>query len=105
MGTILEALKGVTSYPVPRRVFNKIAVIRGLDLEAGATAAVLSSAAYSLAEADVLLWTSDAPDMTEAGTSFKLSDKQRAAMKAQANAVLSPSTVEVVTFGYKGENL
>ena len=54
MSTVLELLKGVTNYPVPARVLNRIALVRDIELTAEVTTEIVSSKDYQLAEADVM---------------------------------------------------
>ena len=70
METVLEALKGVNAYPVPLRTLTTIADKRGLSLTTDATQEVQKSKEYNLAVADLLLWLSTAPDISQGGQSF-----------------------------------
>ena len=110
MATILEALKGVNAYPVPLRTLVENAERRGLDLSAEATKDLLNGANYNLVVADLLLWLSFAPDISQGGQSFSFSDEQRVQLRNRANALYREfDATEAGTpkpiYGYKGNRL
>lgn len=112
METIFDTLKGLSAYPVPPRALWTAAVPYGIDLSADATADVLASKAYNLAAADVLMWLSFAPDISQGGQSFSFTDEQRAQFRSRAKALYSQyrdgDTANVasgVSYGYKGSRL
>lgn len=110
MATILEALKGVNAYPVPLRTLVENAERRGLDLSAEATKELLNGADYNLVVADLLLWLSFAPDISQGGQSFSFSDEQRVQLRNRANALYREfDATEAGTpkpiYGYKGNRL
>ena len=65
--TILDALRSVSAYPIPLRTFSDTAEFRGVELEAEATAQVMTTKAYRLAKADLLLWLTFAPNNSQIG--------------------------------------
>lgn len=108
MATHLEALKSINSYPVPLRTLTETAERRGLALNGNATAESLVGKAFSLCRADVLLWLSYAPDITQGGQSYSFTDEQRTAMRNLAQQLYeefdeenAPKTI----YGYKGKRL
>ena len=110
MATILEALKGVNAYPVPLRTLVENAERRGLDLSAEATRELLNGADYNLVVADLLLWLSFAPDVSQGGQSFSFTDEQRVQLRNRANALYKEfDATEAGTpkpiYGYKGNRL
>ena len=110
MATILEALKGVNAYPVPLRTLVENAERRGLDLSAEATKELLNGANYNLVVADLLLWLSFAPEISQGGQSFSFSDEQRVQLRNRANALYREfDATEAGTpkpiYGYKGNRL
>lgn len=109
METILESLKSVNAYPVPLRTLVEIAERRGLSLTDKATKEVLGGKNYNLAKADLLLWLSLAPNITQGGQSYSFTDEQRQQFRNNANALFSEfgeenSSVQP-TYGYKGSRL
>ena len=109
MATILESLKGISAYPVPLRTLVVTAEGRGLALEGEATAEVLQGKAYRLATADLMLWVSLAPNVSQGGQSFSFTDEQRLRLRNRAQALydeLEPTGANAQTqYGYKGDSL
>lgn len=109
MKTILESLKGVNAYPVPLRTLVEIAERRGLSLTSEATKAVLRGKDYKLATADLLLWLSLAPNISQGGQSYSFTDEQRQQFRNRANALFDEFGEETSsvqpTYGYKGSRL
>ena len=109
MATYLECLKGINAYPVPLRTVAEAAERRGLTLSAEASAEGLLGREYRLVRADLLLWLSLAPNISQGGQSFSLSEDQRKALRREAQATydeLDPEqTAATATFGYKGDRL
>ena len=107
--TVLEALRGVNAYPVPIRTLEEIAMARGLSLALEATQEVLLGKAYKLAKADLLLWLSYAPNISQGGQSYSFSDEQRTQFRDFAYATYSEYGEDTAairpTYGYKGSRL
>ena len=109
METILESLKGVNAYPVPLRTLVEIAERRGLSLTSEATQADMRGKDYKLATADLLLWLSLAPNISQGGQSYSFTDEQRQQFRNRANALFDEFGEETSsvqpTYGYKGSRL
>ena len=111
MSTFLEALKGINAYPVPLRTFDEVAVRRGIDLLEEVDKETMAGAGYNLARADILLWLSLAPEVTQGGQSFSFTDEQRTQMRSEARALYKEFAEEDDTYapkavyGYKGDRL
>ncbi len=109
MKTVAESLRGVNAYPVPGRTIATVMTRRGLDGEAEATAGVLTSEAYMLAYADVLIWLSKAPNVSQGGQSYSFSEDERKAFRREAGAIYADLEPEGLMtkarFGYKGDRL
>lgn len=107
--TNLDALKSVNAYPIPLRTLVETAERRNLSLTADASQESLHSKEYRLARADLLLWLSLAPNVTQGGQSYSFTDEQRKRMRNEAQAIfeeLDPAAnAGCVTFGYKGDRL
>ncbi|MBQ2364711.1 MAG: hypothetical protein II288_03995 [Alistipes sp.] len=105
MATIVESLRALNAYPIPVATLVSIAEGRGLspDEQEG------DITAYELATADVYMWLSYAPDVTQGGQSYSFSDEQRKRFRQEASAIIianggraaSKSTI----YGYKGSRL
>lgn len=110
MVTIAEALRGLNAYPIPERTLAGTATARGLLLDDDATREALRSRAYRLTCADLLVWLSQAPFVSQGGQSYTFSSEQRATMRAQASAIYKDlAEVDALnvrpSYGYKGTDL
>jgi hypothetical protein len=109
MATVLDSLKGINAYPIPLRTLCEVADRRNITLTVEATQEGLSDKDYRLAKADLLIWLSLAPDVTQGGQSFSFTDEQRKLLRKEANAIygeLEPSAMAAsVQYGYKGSRL
>ena len=108
MSTVLEALKGINAYPIPLRSIVDAAEYRGLILSDEASQEKMQSAAYKFAQADLLLWLSLAPDVSQGGQTYSFTDEQRVQFRNRANALYrecddSGQTKSI--YGYKGSKL
>lgn len=110
MATILEAIKSVTLFPLPSRTIEQIAVRRGCTLTEEATQERLAGAEYNLAKADVLKWLANAPNVSQGGQSYSLTEEQRQQFRNEANALYKEfgaddnATAKPI-YGYKGSRL
>lgn len=106
MATIVESLRALTAYPIPMPTLVSIAEGRGLS-PYDITDSTLDN--YRKAEADVYMWLSNAPDVSQGGQSYSFTDEQRKRLRQQAIAIYeatgeaaaSKSTI----YGYKGTRL
>lgn len=109
MATFQDLLKSVNAYPIPLRTLVEVAERRGISLTAEAAAEDMKGAEYRLAKADLLLWLSLAPNISQGGQTYSFSEDQRKAMRNEANAIygeLEPDVAPIMpTFGYKGDRL
>lgn len=105
----LDALKSINAYPIPLRTLSETAERRGVSLMETATQETLKSKPVRLAKADLLLWLSYAPNITQGGQSYSFTDEQRKKFRQDAQAIydeLEPEANAIsVTFGYKGDRL
>ncbi len=110
MATILESLKSVSAYPVPLRTLVETGERRGLSLNAEATQADPRGKNYNLALADLLLWLSLAPNVSQGGQSYSFSEEQRQHLRNRANSLYDlfgeeDAPIDEPTYGYKGSRL
>lgn len=108
--TVLDSLKAINRYPVPATFYASVMVARGIEEEAEADADILASAAYNLAKADVLIWLSNAPDISQGGQTYGFTDEQRTLMRNEAYALYKEhgegaANTPKPTYGYKGSRL
>lgn len=109
--TVLDAIRGISAYPVPQRTIEKIAGKRGLELETVTNGDVFASKAYNLATADILMWLSAAPDVSQGGQSYSFTDEQRKQFRLRANGLYDKydptgdASERKTIYGYKGDRL
>lgn len=109
--SVLENLKSVSMYPIPIRTLNETIERRGLRQEEEATQEVMRGAKYNLALADILIWLSLAPDISQGGQSFSFTDEQRIQFRNRANKLkqqyqsAAEAALDKPTYGYKGSRL
>lgn len=108
MAELLSSLRAINAYPVPQSLFEMSAASRGLDLTAEITQEALKSRAYRLAYADVLMWLSNAPNVSQGGQSYTFDDDQRRDFRNEALAIydeLGEDNAPKPIYGYKGHRL
>ena len=111
MTTILEALKGISNYPIPLRTLDWVAESRGLDLRSEATKEVKDGDDYILATAGLLQWLSEnaSSEVTQGGQHYSLSEEQRKRLGNRAEAlrkfVKDRACGLKSVYGYKGSRL
>lgn len=109
--TILDSLKAVNAYPIPLRTLTKVSERWGLQISDEATQEVLCGASYNLALADLLLWLSFAPGISQGGQSFQFTDEQRLQLRNRSRQLQNRYMSEQETrqnktiYGYKGDRL
>lgn len=110
--TVNEALRSVNAYPIPERTINEVCERRGLDQSGEAVVSVLDSADFRLAKADLLLWLSYAPNVSQGGQSYSLTDEQRNNLRNEAAGLYGDNAEDnedgqqmYITYGYKGNRL
>jgi len=82
--TTAEALLAVSSYPVPYRTIEAIALKRGLSLTDEADQSLVSGKSYQLSLADLYIWLYFAPNVSQGGQSYSFTAEQRSYWKSQA---------------------
>lgn len=108
--TILESLLAISAYPIPQRTIETVALKRGLDTAAEPTYDIYRDAQYRLATADLMMWLYYAPNVSQGGQSYSLTDAQRAEFRRRAQAIYGELGDEEgansgIKYGYKGENI
>lgn len=97
-------------YPTPSLMLEGISARRGLALSEEATQERLGSGAYNLAKADLLMWLSLAPNVSQGGQSYSFSEDQRQQFRNEANALYKQfaaddSAPRKPKYGYKGSRI
>jgi hypothetical protein len=104
--TVVESLRAITNYPIPERTLERAALYRGLDPALVIDSRTMDSQQFKLAEADIYEFLSTAPNVSEGGVSFSLSEQQRQGYKHKADDIRTVLNVAgMPKFGYKGEML
>ena len=109
--TVIEALRSVNAYPIPLRTLVITAEARGLVPTDEVSAVILKSKMYNLALADLLMWLSTAPDVSQGGQTYSFTDEQRQQFRNRAEGLYgdfgaddeagTPKSI----YGYKGSRL
>lgn len=107
--TILDSLLAVSAYPIPMRTIEAFAMKRGLTITDEMDEAKFSDRGYRLATADLMMWLYYAPDVSQGGQSYSLTDAQRSDFRRRARAIYGElgegDPFSGIRYGYKGENL
>ena len=102
MASVLDSLKSVSSYPIPSATIETMASLRGLRLDWDISS---QEKEFLLTKADLLMWLSLAPNISQEGISYSFTDNQRASYASLAKSITSNYEDELpkqVKFGYKG---
>lgn len=106
--TLSDYLRGLTNYPLSEEALQSILSKRGASYD---TNAIGDDQLLCLTTADVYRWLSTAPDISQGGQSYSLSDNIREYYRRRANELYraggEPESVleEHPRYGYKGERL
>ena len=104
----LEALKGVNAYPIPLRTIAESALRRGVDIYEEYNDAMSKARGYNLCRADLLMWLSYAPAISQGGQSYSFTDEQRLRMRNEAKDIydeFEDADGAKTIYGYKGKRL
>lgn len=109
MKTTLDTLKALSSYPIPINVIESIAEGRKLTLDKSAD---ITSMEYQLTVADIRMWLSTAPNVSQEGISYDTLVSDRNVLRELANntyralgdSSYQPDVVKP-KYGYKGSKL
>ena len=105
--TLSDYLRGLTNYPLSEEALQSILSKRGLDGKSTMTDDKL----LCLVTADLYSWVALAPDISQGGQSYSLTDNIREYYRRRANELYresgEPESVleEHPRYGYKGERL
>ena len=108
MITVLQTLMSLSRYPIDADVATLIATQRGIENPDEANFMdYQESKEFYFAQADIYNWLATAPNISQGGQTYSLSDKDKAnfARKAQAIYDLYKEPDDIMpkaTFGYKG---
>lgn len=106
--TLSDYLRGLTNYPLSEEALQSILSKRGASYD---TDTIDDDQLLCLTTADVYRWLSTAPDVSQGGQSYSLSDNIREYYRRRANELYreagDPESVleEHPRYGYKGDRL
>lgn len=103
---ILESLKSLSGYPIPRLSLENIAEECGLSASDDATADVRATKPFKRAKARVYILLSEAPDVSQGGITYSFSDEDKKRFRTQAQDLLGEIGDDMSdNYGWQGENL
>lgn len=106
---VLDSLLAISAYPIPVRTVMAYAARRGIDTCLEVSYPIFGERGYRLVTADLMMWLYYAPNVSQGGQSYSLTDAQRADFLRRARAIYDELGDEEakkgIRYGYKGENL
>ena len=103
---VLQSLKSLSGYPIPSAAIQDVADEAGIRVDAEATGELRASKAFKRAKAHVYLYLSKAPNVSQGGITYSLSDAERRRFRNEAESILEEiGDNAAVFYGYKGEDL
>lgn len=107
--TILESLKSLSGYPIPRLSLENIAEECGLSASEAATEEQRATKPFKRAKARVYILLSEAPDVSQGGITYSFSDEDKKRFRMQAEALLEEIGDDTSAlsdeYGWMGEDL
>ena len=106
---ILESLKNLSGYPIPRLSLENIAEECGLTASDENTAEKRAEKPFKRAKAQVYILLSEAPDVSQGGITYHFSDEDKKRFRMQAQALLEEigddTSAMGDSYGWMGEDL
>lgn len=107
--TILESLKSLSGYPIPRISLVNITEEVGLSADSSINTEIRQSKPYKRAKAKVYTLLSEAPDVSQGGINYSFSDEDKNRFRTQAQALLDEvgddTSLMGDNYGWQGEDL
>lgn len=101
--TILQSLKGITTYPIPPATLMGIAGGCGFTGDEEADVETLNTPEAKRAMARVYIFLITAPNISQNGISFSFSAEERKMFRAMAKAILKEIGEDPSAFGLGGK--
>lgn len=101
--TISESLRLINIYPIPEKVVENICDGRFLTPNDETTSGIRVSKEYKLATADIYKWLAFAPNLSENGISFSISDSDKKRYLQEAEKIYDEFEEGNNLYGYKGD--
>lgn len=106
---IIDLLKTINAYPVPRLAIAEMGLCRGVYVEDDAEPELIASDSYKGVKADIMMWLAKAPNITQGGQSYSLSEYERKRLRQEASDIYreigEPDKADGKMYGYKGDRL
>ena len=107
--TIQEVLLSMSSYPMSPEVIRLRCMERGLHPDEDFRGGLATRREYQLLKADVLVYLSEVPNVTQEGVSFSILETTRQQMAKEAERIYrkygDPNAPKKPRYGYKGSLL
>lgn len=107
--TIQEALLSISSYPMSPEAIRLRCMERGLHPDEDFRGDLARRREYQLVRADVLVYLSEVPNVTQEGVSFSILEATRQQMAKEAERIYrkygDPNAPKRPRYGYKGSLL
>ena len=107
--TIQEALLSISSYPMSPEAIRLRCMERGLHPDEDLRSDMTKSKEYQLLKADVLVYLSEVPNVTQEGVSYSILDATRQQMAKEAERIYrkygDANAPKRPRYGYKGSLL
>lgn len=102
-----NAIKAMSSYPIPAATIENIIEEAGLDAEADFTKEMRASDQFKMAKALTYAFLSEAPNITQGGISYTFSEDERSRFQKKSSnllAELGEDEGSDIPCGYIGED-
>lgn len=102
-----DAIKAMSSYPIPASTIENIIEEAGLDAEADITKDIRASDEFKKAKALAYAFLAEAPNITQGGISYTFSQDERSRFEKKSNSLLADIGDDGgsdVPCGYVGED-
>ena len=102
-----NAIKALSSYPIPSMTIDNIIEEAGLDADVDITKEIRASNEFKKAKALTYAFLADAPNITQGGISYSFSQDERSRFEKKSNSLLAELEEDggsEVPCGYIGED-
>ncbi len=105
--TILQSLKSLSNYPIQTATIQNAVEGFGFDVSEEATLETRKSKDFKRAQAQIYLFLSEAPNVSQGGISYSFSDDERKRFRLRADNLLDEvgDNNSGVEYGYMGSDL
>jgi hypothetical protein len=106
---VLQSLKSLSNYPIPKATIQDIAEGLGISIDTDLTPELRGDKNFKRAQSRIYFFLAEAPNVSQGGISYSFSDEERKRFRLRAESILEEigddgSSVGV-SYGYKGADL